>query len=245
MLRIAVCDDLLDQLAIIVEYIKDFIEINALDAEVREFDHPDGLLTACETERFHIYILDIVMPMINGIEVGKEIRRLDREGQIIYATTEPSFAFESFSSNPINYLLKPIDKERLFQTLDLAISKVNTAEENIMTIKTKDGLRVVKLTSIIFCEYVKHTVLYTLMGGERLTTRTISESFSEHVRPLLSDGRFLQPHSSFVLNMSRVEGFSKDGFVMRGGTVIPIPAKQYPAVRDTYMDYLLAREGCK
>lgn len=244
MLRIAVCDDLPDQLEAMATYINDFIELNAHDAEVCQFEHPDELLTACERERFHIYILDIVMPMINGIEVGKEIRRLDREGQIIYATTEPSFALEAFSSNPIDYLLKPVDKERLFQTLELAISKVKTGEENIIAIKTKDGLRVVKLSSINFCEYVKHTVQYTLMGGERLSTRTIPESFAEHVRPLLADGRFLQPHSSFVLNMSRVEGFSKDGFAMRGGRVIPISAKQYPAVRDTYMDYLLAREGC-
>jgi hypothetical protein len=45
--------------------------------------------------------------------------------------------------------------------------------------------------------------------------------------------------------MNRVEAFSKNGFVMHGGAMIPIPAKQYPSVRDTYMDYLLAREGCE
>jgi DNA-binding LytR/AlgR family response regulator len=122
---------------------------------------------------------------------------------------------------------------------------VNTDEESIFTIKTKDRLRVVKLSSVIFCEYGKHTAQYALMGGEVLTTRTLQESFSEHVEPLLSNARFLQPHTSFVLNMARVEEFSKDGFVMRGGAVIPIPEKQYASVRDTYMDYLLAREGCK
>ena len=245
MFHIAICDDLPDQLAAIVTYINDFIEKNALDAEIRQFTHPDELLTACETERFHIYILDIVMPMVNGIEAGREIRRLDREAQIIYATTEPSFALEAFSANPINYLVKPIDKATLFETLGLAISKVNTDEESIITIRTRDGLRVVKLSSIIFCEYVKHTAQYALMGGEMLTTRTLQESFSEHVGPLLSDARFLQPHTSFVLNMARVEGFSKNGFVMRGGAVIPIPEKQYASVRNTYMDYLLAREAVK
>lgn len=245
MLHIAICDDLPDQLAVIAAYINDYIEKSALDAEVRQFTHSDALLTACETERFHIYILDIVMPMVNGIEAGREIRQLDREAQIIYATTEPSFALEAFSANPINFLIKPIDKVTFFETLGLAISKVNTDEESIITVRTRDGLRVVKLSSIIFCEYGKHTAQYALMGGEMLTTRTLQESFSEHVEPLLSDARFLQPHTSFVLNMARVKGFSKDGFVMRGGAVIPIPEKQYAAVRDTYMDYLLAREAVK
>ena len=245
MLRIAICDDLQDQLEIIAAYIKDYIETNALDAEIRKFTHPDTLLTSCETERFHIYLLDIVMPMVNGIEVGKRIRRIDREAQIIYASTEPSYALEAYSASPINYLVKPIDKVQLFSTLSLAISKVITDEQSIIAITTKDGLHVVKFSSIIFCEYVKHTIRYTLLEGEVLTTRTMQESFTEHVEPLLSDPRFLQPHASFILNMGWVERFSKDGFVMHGGSVVPISAKQYASVRDIYMDYLFAKDGCK
>lgn len=245
MLRIAICDDMPDQLAVIAEYTNEYIEANALDAELRQFTHPDALLTTCKTEQFHIYILDIVMPMVNGIEVGRAIRRLDREAQIIFATTEPSFALESFQVNPINYLIKPIDKARFFQTLDLAVTKVNTEDEPIVTLKTRDGLNVIKLSSIICCEYTNHFVQYKMLGGEMLTTRSLQESFADHIKPLLSDKRFLQPHTSFVLNMNRVEAFSKNGFVMQGGAVIPIPAKQYAMVRDTYMDYLLAREGCE
>lgn len=245
MLRIAICDDMPDQLEIIVEYINEYITNNTLDAQVLQFTHPDALLTVCEVERFHIYILDIVMPLINGIEVGKEIRKLDREAQIIYASTERSFALEAFSVNPMNYLLKPVDKEKLFETLEFAVTKSNTDDEHIVTLKTSEGLRVVKLSSIICCEYLKHTVQYTLMGGELVTTLTIKESFLDHIEPLLSDTRFLQPHTSFVVNMSRVETFSKNGFVMRGGIMISIPAKQYPFVRDTYMDYLLQKEGSR
>lgn len=243
MINIAICDDLPDHLAVITEFINEYIALHALDAELRQFAHPDVLLMTSEIERFHIYILDIVMPMISGIEVGRAIRRLDREAQIIYATTEPSFALESFQANPINYLIKPIDKIQFFTTLDLAVTKVNAAEEETTTIKIKDGIRVVKLSSIIYCEYRNHSVQYTLMGGEMLTTRSLQESFANHIKPLLSDKRFLQPHTSFVLNMNRVEAFSKNGFVMLGGAVIPIPMKQYTTIRDTYMDYLLAREG--
>lgn len=245
MLRIAICDDLPDQLAAIAELTEEYIASSGLNAELRQFTHPDALLKTCELERFHIYILDIVMPMVNGIDVGRAIRRLDREAQIIFATTEPSFALESFQANPINYLIKPLDKTHFFKTLDLAVTKVNAVDEPIVTLKTRDGLRVIKLSSIISCEYRNHSVQYTLMGGEILITRSLQESFAKHIKPLLSDKRFLQPHTSFVLNMNRVEAFSKNGFVMRGGAVIPIPMKQYPTVRDTYMDYLLAKEGCE
>lgn len=243
MLNIGICDDMLDQLEVISNYINEYIEFNSIDAQVQEFTNPDALLRVCETESFHIYILDIVMPMINGIELGKEIRRIDRQAQIIYASTEKSFALDSFSANPINYLIKPIDKSQLFETLDLAISRVNTDEEEVITLKTKEGIRVVKLSSIIYCEYTNHFVQYILMGGETINTLTIQESFSQHTESLLVNKRFIQPHSAFVVNMTKVEKFLKDGFVMRGGGIVPIPLKKYPIVREKYMDYLLDQEG--
>lgn len=245
MLHIAICDDQPQELETVVTYTKEYLETNRVDAQLRQFTHPDALLTACETERFSLYVLDIVMPMVNGIEVGREIRRIDREAQIIYATSEPSFALDAYAANPVNYLLKPINKKQFFDTLSLAISKLDLAEESALTVKTNAGLRVVPLFTIVCCEYAGRAALYTLADGETITTRSLQESFAEYIAPLLQNKQFLQPHNAFVLNMSRVEGFSKDGFSMRGGAVVPISTKQYSAVRDAYMDYLLAKEGAK
>lgn len=245
MLHIAICDDQPQELETVVAYTKEYLETNRIDAQLRQFTHPDALLTACETERFSLYLLDIVMPMVNGIEVGREIRRLDREAQIIYATSEPSFALDAYAANPVNYLLKPLNKKQFFDTLSLAISRLDLAAEATLTVKTNAGLRVVPMFAIVCCEYTGRTARYTLADGEIIATRTLQEGFAEHIAPLLRDERFLHPHNAFVLNMSRVEAFSKDGFTMRAGVTVPISAKQYGAVRDRYMDYLLAKEGTK
>ena len=45
-----------------------------LQAEIKVFDHPDDLICACEKLRPHIYILDIVMPMVNGIQTARELK---------------------------------------------------------------------------------------------------------------------------------------------------------------------------
>ena len=243
MLRIAVCDDQPRELEIIGEYITEYLGTHTLEAETKEFSHPDALLTAIEVESFHLYILDIVMPMLNGLELGKEIRRLDREAQIIYATTEPQFALQAYAASPINYLVKPINKEQLFDTLTLAISKADIAEEQTFTVKTSDSLRVITLSEIIYCEYHNHAVIFSLKNGEELLSRTVRESFLEYCAPILRDSHFLQCHSSFVINMRRVERFAKDSFVLYGEKVVPIAAKQYAAVRDNYMDYLMLKEG--
>lgn len=171
MLRIAICDDMLQDLQNLILLTNQYLAANGLDAEVMKFSHPDALLTAIETESFHLYILDIVMPMLNGLELGKEIRRLDREAQIIYATTEPQFALQAYAANPINYLIKPIDKRQLFDTLTLAISKIDLSEEPAFTVKTAESLRVIKMAYIACCEYRSHAVIFSLTNGEEVVSR--------------------------------------------------------------------------
>ena len=242
MLRIAICDDQPRELEIINEYILEYLDTHTLEAEIKEFTHPDKLLTAIETESFHLYLLDIVMPMVSGIEIGKAIRRFDREAQIIYATTEPQFALQAYAASPINYLIKPIDQQLLFDTLTFAITKIDLSEEQTITVKTAESLRVLGMSEILCCEYRSHAVIFTLMSGEEIISRTIRESFAEYSIPILKDTRFLQCHSSYLVNMRRVERFAKDSFILRGGKVVPIAAKQYPVVRDQYMNFLMAKE---
>lgn len=245
MLRIAICDDILQELETLVSLTEEFLAAHRFEAEIVKFSHPDILLTAIETESFHLYILDIVMPMVSGLELGKEIRRLDLEAQIIYATTEPQFALQAYAASPVNYLIKPIERQQLFDTLTLAISKADLSEEKTFAVKTADSLRVMKLSDIISCEYRDHAVVFALVSGEELVSRTIREKFSEYCSPILKDRHFLQCHISYVINMRRVERFAKDSFTLCGGRTVPIAAKQYPVVRDTYMDYLMAKGGLK
>ncbi|MDY0302004.1 MAG: LytTR family DNA-binding domain-containing protein [Trichlorobacter sp.] len=241
MLRIAICDDVPDYLQSLVQMTEQYLSLCGLDAEVTGFSHPDALLTATEQESFHIYLLDIVMPMVDGLELGKEIRRFDHEAQIIFITTEPQFALQAYAVNPANYLIKPIDKQQLFDTLTLAISKTSLDDERTFTIKTADSLRVIKLSNIACCEYCSHTVIFSITNGEKIHSRTFRESFAEYCTPILKDRRFLQCHTSFVINMRRVERFTKDSFTLYGGKLVPIAAKRYPTVRDAYMDYLTAQ----
>lgn len=239
MLKIAICDDIEQERKRLATLLTEYLDTQTTPAQVKTFAHPDELLSATESESFHIYILDIVMPMISGLELGREIRRIDREAQILYATTEPQFALNAYATNPINYLLKPIDKVKLFETLALAVSKVDVAEEQTFTLKTADSLRVVSLSDILCCEYQAHAVLLTLRSGEVVVSRTIRDSFVEYIASVVNNRFFLRCHNSFVVNMRYVERFAKDSFTLRGGKMVPIAKGQYQTVRDTYMDYLM------
>lgn len=237
MLKIAICDDQIQELNRIDLLLNEYLVAENLTAEIKKYFHPDELLSVIESESFHIYILDIVMPMVSGLELGNEIRRFDRESQIIYATTESEFALNAYAVNPLNYLIKPIDKMKLWDTLSLATSKIDLTEDHSFTVKTHDSLRVINLSDILCCEYRSHVVVFTLKNNEEIISRTIRENFTDYIAPILNNRHFLKCHTSFIVNMRMVERFSKESFTLRGGKTVPIAKGQYTTVRDAFMDY--------
>lgn len=242
MLKIAICDDVDVERRRIENLILEYRSAKKLQLEIDLFEHPDDLQRACERKQYAIYILDVVMPMVNGVELGREIRKMDQECQIIYITTTPEYALASFVANPINYLLKPIEKEKLFQTMDLAVSKLEKIVDKAIVVKCKDSMRVINLEDILFCEYKEHRIIYHLGTGEQLLSVTIRVGFTEQLETLLQDKRFIQTHSSYICNMNTVEKMTGSGFILRDGMEVPISKKLFAEVRDAYLDYRLGRE---
>lgn len=239
MLQIAICDDQPNELAALTALTEEFTAAHCPEAIITPFSHPDALAAACEHQSFHIYLLDMVMPMLSGLDVGRSIRRISTDAQIIYVTTEPGYALDAYAVNPLHYLLKPVQRQELFAALELAVKKTDFGGESLLTLKTQTGLRTISVDRIACCECRSHTAVYTLTGGESVETTTLRGSFAQHIAPLLADRRFLSPHSSFAVNMSQVERLSREGFSLRGGAFVPVSGKQYPAVRSAYLNYRL------
>ena len=242
MLSIAICDDMPSDLQRAKDYTQAYLDENQIDARIQAFSHPNTLLAACRKEQFHIYLLDMVMPMLDGVELGVSIRRFDKEAQIIYITTEPEWALRSFTASPINYHVKPLQKEALYQTLNLALSKMTGTEQATFSVKSKEGLFVIPLGSILYCELKGHKAMFVLIDGRVIASSSLRIAFSEYIAPLLVDARFYQPHNSYVVNLSRVEHISNEAFLLQGGASIPIVKKLSKEARTAYLDYIFDKQ---
>lgn len=239
MLKICICDDMLDQLKSIQMLTEEYIMTNHIEAKIEAFSHPDQLLSELEIKQYHLYLLDMVMPMANGIDVGKAVRKNDPFAQIVYITSAPEYALDSFAANPIDYIIKPIEKHKLFNALNSAIQKIDLSPEKSITIRTKDGIYTVSINQIVYLEYTRHSVIYTLLNGGKLQTATIKESFGEHTQNLMQNNCFIQPHSSFIINMQYVERLNKDGFQLKDYYFVPISGKKYVEIRNRYLNFRL------
>lgn len=66
------------------------------------------------SERFDIYLLDILMPGLSGMELAEDLRRKD-ETAYLFLTGSPEFALEGYSVRALDYILKPTDRDRLLR----------------------------------------------------------------------------------------------------------------------------------
>ncbi len=239
MLRIAICDDERSDREKVHGYVTEYLGDKKIQADVRVFDHPDTLIQECESFRPQVYILDIVMPMVTGIQAARELRWNQPDAQIIFATSEKSYALESFDVNPINYIVKPVDKEKLFSTLDLALSRVQTDEQKSVTIKIKGGLSTLRIDDIMYIDYRNHVVTYHMADGESVSTPTLRIGFSEYMDENHSDQDFIRCHESISVNLAAIDKLTKTDIALRNKELIPVSKSRYAEVADRYMDFRL------
>lgn len=113
MLKIAICDDEASELAETYASIEKYSNKRMeLDVAAQKFQHYSDLLDAIETHgRYDIYILDIIMPELNGIQLGMEIRKKDNDSIIIFLTSSAEYGVDSYSISAKDYILKPYTEE--------------------------------------------------------------------------------------------------------------------------------------
>lgn len=236
-LRIAICDDDQRDREKVQGMVEAYLKQKKIVAQVQVFDHPDTMITECEQFRPHIYILDIVMPMLTGIQAARELRWNQPEAQIIFATSESSFALESFDVNPINYIMKPVEQEKLFSTLDLALSRVELDKDRFVTVKVKGGMQTLRMDDILYIDYRNHVVSYHLTAGEMVSTPTLRIGFSEYLETTHKQEEFVRCHESIAVNVGAIDKLTKQEITLRGGEILPVSKSRYAEVVEKYMDY--------
>lgn len=215
----------------------------SLNVQVEKFKSGRSLLTRAENiGGFDLYLLDILMPEPNGIETSRHLRALGDGGEIIYFTNSNDFASDSYDVRAFFYLLKPIDKEKLFSVLDGAIKKINQRQSKAIVVNTADGPRRILFEHIRCAERVGHSIRYYCTDVP-IDSQTIRVSFREMVAPLLADRRFYLCGASFVLNFQHVIGVNGQTAVLDNGQTMALPRTVSTSFKKAWGNYWLEGEN--
>ncbi len=241
MLQIALCDDNIDELSNMVQLIDLYRTSKHLSCEHAVFPNGFEIISALEKgKRFDIYCLDIIMPGFTGIDVAKEIRGFDKTAQILFFTSSPEFALESYSVKAINYMLKPISKEKLFFTFDELLEQIKTKkEEDAVIVKSNAGIQKILISNLVFAEVIGRNVLYHLRSGKVIEC---TEPFSSVCDNLLKYGCFIKPHRSYLVNMQYVDTIENHQITLQTLSSVPVAQGKAREIKQQYLNYQMEGE---
>lgn len=240
MLHIAFCDDNIEELSNMVQLIDLYRTSRHLDCEHAVFPNGFELISALEKgKRFDIYCLDIMMLGFSGIDAAKEIRTFDKTAPILFFTSSPEFALESYSVKAINYILKPITKEKLFFTFDELLEQIKAKEEDAVIVKSNDGIQKILISNLVFAEVIGRNVLYYLRTGKVVEC---TEPFSSVCDSLLKYGCFIKPHRSYLVNMQYVDTIENHQITLQTLSAIPVAQGKAKEIKQQYLNYQMEGE---
>ncbi len=244
-MRLAICDDESVCLSLVTTIAEGYIKEHSHHGIVMEsFSDPEDLLEAAEKNGgFDIYILDVIMPGMTGIELGKSLREHGYDGKIIYLTSSEEYSLDAFRVKAYDYIIKPICKEAFDKIVDEAIAAVSEKKDKSMIVKTKERSVRLKYDSIMYAEFNKRIICYYLTSGKTVETLTVRTSFSQAVSELLADKRFTICGQSMIVNLDHITEIENNAVVF-GNTYRPfLGEKLCRKLRDTWAEYLFDQEG--
>lgn len=192
-----------------LSYIKALCE-QLPDVEVvKAFNDADKFLDAAQHLEFNLCILDIQMPKFSGLEVAE---RLSNK-LIIFTTAYKEFAAEAFDLNAVDYIRKPIQKERFEQ----AIAKAKTIlQQQVSTKKTQaiwntdKGKTLLSFDDMLYITASetdsRDKVVYLESGQKTMIKNT---SF-EQILSVLPSSKFCRINKKDVIALKAVQHFTSD-----------------------------------
>ena len=233
---IAVCDDLLEELERVRVILERWNSEKKAALRYRLFSNAMDLLDAAREERFDLYLLDIIMPGVDGLDAAREIRQIDEAADIVFLTSSPGFAYESYSVRALDYLLKPVQKERLHHILDKLLLSEQKPVEGI-TIKCGTTFVRVLFSQLSFVEVSGKHIYFNLTDG---TAHEVFGTLREYEPQLLNRQEFARCHRSYIVNLLQTAELSAAGIRTFSGKTLPVSRALYGAVQEQYMKVLFS-----
>lgn len=235
MINIAICEDDIKQLNDIISLIEEYKTTLSKDISYTSFESAIDLIDIIKKgKQFDIIFLDIIMPLLNGMEAAKEIQDVDKNVMILFLTSSSEFAVESYEVGAYYYALKPVLKDKFFTIMNKTIEELEKQKNDTLIIKSKDGISRILLSKLEYCEVVGKNIFYYLSNGKTLKSTGTFSSISD---TLMKYPYFFKPHRSYIVNMNYIENINNHGIIMQSLNKIPIARGRYGEMRDTYMNY--------
>jgi two-component system, LytTR family, response regulator len=203
----------------------------------------EALKAAAEYQPELIF-LDVQMPKLTGFDV---LELIDPQPAVIFVTAYDEFAMRAFEVHAVDYLLKPVGRERFEAALERAKNRIGSKapaahelaasarppQQFLERLVVKDGTRVtlIPVRKLDYVEAQDDYVALASHGAKHLKQQTIAS-----IEAGLDPARFVRIHRSYIVNFERVvqiEPYGKDSrlAILADGTRLPVSRTGYARLK--------------
>lgn len=230
MVSIAICEDSVPIQSQLDNYIQDLFS----GCPVEIFSSGEELLAflADKDRPFSIYLMDISLPGISGIETALSIRERDPYALILYITDYREYVYQVFETLPYRFITKPVEK-KVFQ-------KALSDAANYCTDRRKMFLFHIDRTQY---QIPLQEIVYFESHLRRITLHTVNKSYTFYGRlqdlpDRLNPMIFVRTHTSYIVNMEYLRVIRETEAELQTGEIIPVSRKYRSSVRTRHLEYM-------
>lgn len=236
MIHIAICDDSKQERQILAALFKRYQEFHATPLQIHIFQNGFSLLDAIDQgKRFDITILDILMPGENGIEIARNIRASGTDTEIIFLTSSPEYAVDSYEVKAQNYLLKPVTEEKFFASMDSILGELDEKDTaSFIIYTTEKQYSRIRVSSLVYGE-VTHRTITLHLADQTMISAVMT--FTEFQDILKAYPDFIYPHRSYAVNMNYIQYVTKSDIILTDGQKIPLSRNNYTKISEQFLNF--------
>lgn len=237
MFEIAVCDDDKEFMNAFEAQLTAALEEAGVPGHIVCYTDCGALLDAVRGgQKYDLLFLDILFGREAdalremGVSMARTLREMGAGADIIFMSTTPDFAVDSFDVSPLHYLLKPIEAAKLQTALARFLDRNRPGS---LSFSSPRGILRILLSDILYFEIYGHEILIHQKGGSCDTcTGTLKE-----LEAALPARSFVRPHRSYLVNLDHVTEIFRYRMRMDDGEFIPISKNLYRQTQESFIEY--------
>lgn len=233
-MNIAICDDEALQLKLLSNYCLNWCKNEEIKCNISTFSSGEAFLFSYEDNpTFDIILLDIQMKELNGMDLAKTLRKAKDPAALIFITGLKDYVFEGYQVQAIDYLLKPIEENRLYEALGSAYSYLSKAsKDNFLLLQQNNQVIKLPVASIILMESQGHnTKIYT-----EAAVYLSNEGISSYERKL-SKSSFFKCHRCYLINIAKITAITKTEVHLEESHIIPIARGKWEELNKAFLSF--------
>ncbi len=180
---------------------------------------------------FDIFLLDIEIGNNSGIDLAKKIRENDKNAIIIFLTSYPQYALDTFQVVTFDFLVKPVTKEKIQTVLNKAIEYISLSKQNFSFSFKKDRY------SIPF-----NKICYIQKRGRKAYIYTDKKTYEcnlnlKKIWEKLEEKSFVSIGNSCIVNISKIEEIQSEHVILENDKKLVVSREYRTALKKKHLEY--------